>query len=267
MGTKRKVLAGVGVVAVLIIVGAVVVYSKAVSDVPDADAPMTTKQVDNTRGLRFCEVFLIGGNAITKDLKVACYNSTALNYDVSKDPHNSCPDELVNRLQMEKYKKEYKVLATYLNKQRFWLFDSFKVPTGPMKDFDGLKGYFMGLGHIPKDVDASKPGFLTYHKSPVEKKTELTFSRGKPVFIIDDENGKPWVMKSYRDAYGQTLESLPSLGERYKKLPAGWKFRVVVPERDLVIAPGKAGVTSLVFQDEFENTFDYVGDGSANFMP
>ncbi len=267
MGTKRKALAAVGIVGLLAIVAAVVVYPRVVSGVPDADAPMTIKQVDNTRGLRFCEVFLIGGNAITKDLKASCYNTTGLNYEVSKDPLNSCPDELVNRLQLEKYKKDYKVLATYLNKQRFWVFDSFKVPNGPLKDFDGLKGYFMGLGIIPKDADVSKPGWLTYRKSPVEKKTELTFSKGKPIFIIDDENGKPWVMKAYRDAYDQTLENLATLGERYKRLPAGWKFRVVMLDRDLVIAPGQAGVISQIFQDEFENTFDYVGDGSSNFQP
>jgi len=264
---RNKTILIVGVAALLVIAAGIVLYSKVVSDCPDADAPMTTKQIDNTRGLRFCEVFLIGGNAITKDLKASCYNTTGLNYDVSKDPLNSCPDELVNRLQMDKYKKDYKVLATYLNKQRFWVFDSFKVPTGPMKDFDGLKGYFMGLGIIPKDADVSKPGWLTYRKSPVHKKTELTFSKGKPIFIIDDENGKPWVMKAYRDSYGQNLENLHTLGQRYQKLPAGWKFRVVVLDRDLVIAPGKADVISQIFQDEFENTFDYVGDGSSNFQP
>ena len=248
-------------------VAGIVIYPKVVTDVPDADAASTIKQFENTRGLRFCEVFLIGGNAITKDLKASAYNSTGLNYDISKDPLNSCPDELVNRLDLEKYKKEYKVLATYLNRQRFWVFDIIKVPLGPVKDFDGLKGYWMGLGIIPKDADVSKPGWLTYRKSPVEKKTELTYFKGKPIFIIDDENAKPWVMKAYRDSYGQTLESLHTLGQRYKRLPAGWKFRVVVLDRDLVIAPGKAGVTSLIFQDEFENTFDYVGDGSSNFVP
>ena len=66
---------------------------------------------------------------------------------------------------------------------------------------------------------------------------------------------------------GQNLENLHTLGQRYQKLPAGWKFRVVVLDRDLVIAPGKADVISQIFQDEFENTFDYVGDGSSNFQP
>ena len=217
METKKKVVWAVGIVALLLVVAGIVIYPKVVTDVPDADAASTIKQFENTRGLRFCEVFLIGGNAITKDLKASAYNSTGLNYDISKDPLNSCPDELVNRLDLEKYKKEYKVLATYLNRQRFWVFDIIKVPLGPVKDFDGLKGYWMGLGIIPKDADVSKPGWLTYRKSPVEKKTELTFFKGKPIFIIDDENAKPWVMKAYRDSYGQTLESPPHTGPKVQE--------------------------------------------------
>ena len=74
-------------------------------------------------------------------------------------------------------------------------------------------------------------------------------------------------MKAFRDSYGQTYESLGTLGERYKQLPAGWKFRVAELDRELVLAPTKAGGTATVMQDEFENTFDYLGDGTANFLP
>ena len=136
-----------------------------------------------------------------------------------------------------------------------------------MREFNGLKGYWMGLGLIPKDADVKKPGWLTYRKSPIERKTEITFRKGTPVFILDDPEGKPWVMKAYRDSYGQTYDSLSTLGERYKRLPAGWKFRVAELDRDLVLAPTKAGGTATVMQDEFENTFDYLGDGTANFLP
>ena len=74
-------------------------------------------------------------------------------------------------------------------------------------------------------------------------------------------------MKAFRDSYGQTYETLSKLGERYKKLPARWKFRVVTLDRDLVLAPTKAGGTATIMQDEFENTFDYLGDGTASFLP
>ena len=74
-------------------------------------------------------------------------------------------------------------------------------------------------------------------------------------------------MKAYRDSYGQTYDSLSTLGEKYQRLPAGWKFRVAELDRDLILSPTKAGGTATVMQDEFENTFDYLGDGTANYLP
>jgi hypothetical protein len=72
-------------------------------------------------------------------------------------------------------------------------------------------------------------------------------------------------MKAFRDSYGQTYESLYNLGERYKELPAGYDFRVAVLDRDLILKP--TGSIATVMQDEFENTYDYLGDGSSNFTP
>ena len=233
--------------------------------VPDEGAATSVKEFDRVRGLRFCEVFLIGGNAITKNLKAAVYNTTGLNY--RDDPLNSCPDELVDHLDLDAYKHQYNVLAVYLNKPRFWVYDHLMVPVGPVRDFNGLKGYWMGLGLIPKDADVKKPGWLTYRKSPIERKTEIIFREGKLVHILDDPDGKPWVMKAFRDSYDQTYESLATLGDRYQRLPSGWTFRVAKLDRDLVLAPTQAGGTATVMQDEFENTFDYTGDGTASYLP
>ena len=235
------------------------------SKVPDEGCTTTVKEFDNVRRLRFCEVFLIGGNGITKNLRVAVYNTTGLNY--RDDPLDSCPDALVNGLDLDAYKEQYKVLAVYLNQPRFWIYDHLQVPVGPVREFSGLKGYWMGLGHIPKGVDPKEKGWLTYRKSQIERKTAITFRQGKPVFILDDPDGKPWVMKAFRDSYGQTYESLGALGERYEQLPAGWKFRVAELDRDLALSPTKAGGTATIMQDEFENTYDYLGDGTASFLP
>jgi hypothetical protein len=40
---------------------------------------------------------------------------------------------------------------------------------------------------------------------------------------------------------------------------------VKVLEKDLVLKP--TGGLATVMQDEFENTFDYLGDGSPNYVP
>ena len=58
------------------------------------------------------------------------------------------------------------MLAVYLNKPRFWVYDHLKVPVGPVREFNGLKGYWMGLGLIPKDANVKNPGWLTYQEDP-----------------------------------------------------------------------------------------------------
>ena len=72
-------------------------------------------------------------------------------------------------------------------------------------------------------------------------------------------------MKTYRDAHGQTYDNLKDLASRYNSLPEGYSFRVKTLEKDLVLKP--TGDKATVTQDEFENTFDFLGDGSANYIP
>ncbi len=54
----------------------------------------------------------------------------------------------------------------------------------------------------------------------------------------------------------QTYESLKDLDGRLK-LAAGWKFRTLVLERDLVLTPDNGAV--MITQDELGNTYDRVG--------
>ncbi len=62
---KKKIII-LGIVSIIVVVAGIL-YTKMTSPVPDADAPTTWMKFENTRGMRFCEVFLIGGNAITKE--------------------------------------------------------------------------------------------------------------------------------------------------------------------------------------------------------
>jgi hypothetical protein len=51
----------------------------------------------------------------------------------------------------------------------------------------------------------------------------MSFERGKPVFILEDPRGNPWVMQAYSLIADPNLiyDSLASLGTRLK-LPPGW---------------------------------------------
>lgn len=152
----------------------------------------------------------------------------------------------------------------YYNKPRSWILDKISLPVGAKRNFDGMEWYWMASSHMPVKTEI-KPGFLTYKHVPVERKSTFIFRAGKPVFLMNDSDGNVWVMKTYRNDYGQTYENLKDLGSRYKKLPEGYRFRVVTLEKDLVLKPTEG--TATVMQDEFENTFDFLGDGSSNYIP
>lgn len=215
---------------------------------------------DDLRDARFCEIFFIKTKGDMYELHV--YNPTGLN-DMATT-HDSCPDNLVSKIDFTGQKEHYSLDAIYFNKPRYWIGDQLKVPVGAIRSIDGMDWYWMAASHMPTSVKM-EPGFLTYKRAPVERKTQLTFRAGKPVFLLDDPDGKVWVMKSYRDDHGQSHESLKDLGSRYENLPEGYSFRVETLEKDLVLRPTEG--TATVMQDEFENTFDYLGDGSSNYVP
>ena len=152
----------------------------------------------------------------------------------------------------------------YYNKPRHWVCDDIDIPAGARRNIGGMEWYWMAASRMPASVEM-KPGFLTYKHVPVERKSTIVFRAGKPVFLMDDPDGKTWVMKTYRDAHGQNYENIKDLASRYKSLPEGYSFRTKTLEKDLVLKPTTGKAT--VMQDEFENTFDYLGDGSANYIP
>ena len=219
-----------------------------------------TMNFDNARGARFCELFFIKVKGDMKELHV--YNPTGLNN--MAETHDSCPDTMVNKIDMEGLEQHFRLDGIYYNKPRYWILDKITLPVGAKRNFDGMEWYWMASSHMPAETEM-KPGFLTYKRVPVERKSTLVFRAGKPVFLLDDPEGKVWVMKTYRDAHGQSYDTLKDLASRYESLPEGYSFRVKVLEKDLVLKP--TGGLATVMQDEFENTFDYLGDGSPNYVP
>ncbi len=79
MGMSKNIKWAVGIVAAIIAVAAIVVYPKLVVTLPNDGADAKPFTFKDTRGHRYTEMFLIGGNAITKDLKANVYNTWGLN--------------------------------------------------------------------------------------------------------------------------------------------------------------------------------------------
>jgi hypothetical protein len=51
----------------------------------------------------------------------------------------------------------------------------------------------------------------------------------------------------------------------FKKLPAGWKFRIKTLDKDLVERPANGVAT--IMPDEFFNVYDQTGPGMTNYKP
>ena len=94
--------------ALLLVIGAIVVYSKAVSPKPDDKANAKLMTFENLLGAQYTEVLVVWGNAITKDLTAGVYNTVGLNNPDSTG--NTSPDAMVAKLDLEKIKTDNKAL-------------------------------------------------------------------------------------------------------------------------------------------------------------
>ncbi len=144
--------------------------------------------------------------------------------------------------------------------------DWIELPVGAERNFDGLKARWMGQVKLPKDIDLKKKGSSAYKPTTVARKSQMGFVKGKPVFILDDPEGNPWVMQAYSLIVDPNLtyDALASLGSKLK-LPPGWKFRVKVLDEDLTIRAVN-GIAHIM-QDDLENIYDLCGGGSSNYKP
>jgi hypothetical protein len=87
---------------------------------------------------------------------------------------------------------------------------------------------------------------VAYKTITGQRDTQFGTNNGSQAFILDDEDGNSWVMKSASLIVdpSQAYESLKDLSGRLQP-PHGWKFRTVVLQQDLVLTPdsGAAHIT------------------------
>jgi len=83
----------------------------------------------------------------------------------------------------------------------------------------------------------------------------MGFDKGKPIFILDDPDGMPWVMQAYSLVVDPNLtyNDLQTLDKKLK-LPPGWKYRVKVLDQDLGI--GAIDGVAHIVQDDLEGTYN-----------
>jgi hypothetical protein len=231
---------------------------------PKDGADAAVMRFDNLRAMRYCEVFLIGGDPLTDDLQAAFYNTTGLNN--AGDPRDTCPQPLWDKVDAQALKKEYHMLGVFKNGPRHWAMDWIELPVGAARSFDGLQARWMGHVQLPKGVKLGKKGGSAYKPTTVTRSSVMGFAKGKPVFILDDPDGTPWVMQAYSLIVDPNLayDDLKALGQKLN-LPPGWKFRTTVLDRDLTIRAVNG--TARIVQDDLENTYDACFDSACSHRP
>ncbi len=225
----------------------------ACAKLPDDGAGAVVKRFDDLRAVRYCEVFLIGGDAVTKNLQAAFYNTTDLNIEAS--PRDTCPAAIWDKVDPEALQKQYRVLDVFKNGPRYWAVDWIELPVGTQRDFDGVQARWMGKVRLPKGINLKVKGSSAYKPTTVVRKSKMGILKGQPVFIIESPDGMPWVMQAYSRIVDPklTYADLQAL-DRKLKLAPGWKYRVKVLDADLEIH-AISGVARIV-QDDLENTYD-----------
>jgi hypothetical protein len=218
---------------------------------------------DDLRGVIYCEVWLFR-NTANGQIAGVYYNTSALNN--SADKKNTCPAAMWDKVTVPSLEAGFDILAAYKNGPRGWTMDSITLPVGPVVAFDGLETRWMGQGLLPKGVSLAGAHMAPYSPLQSHRKSSMTFKKGKPVFILDDPQGTPWVMQAFGQLVDTSLtyDTLKDLGSKLKP-PPGWKFRVAVLDRDLTISTPKG--YNWIVQDELQNTYDACKEGACNFKP
>lgn len=231
---------------------------------PDDGLTATLTRFDGLRALRFCELLLIGGDALAQDLHAAIYNTTDLNGGANQ--RDTCPATLWDKVDTGALRQHYEVLTVYKSGPRYWTLDWLELPVGMERDFDGLQARWMGEGGVPKGFAGSEEGTGAYKSIRVAHRSAMGIAKGAPVFFLESPDGTPWVMDSYagtRDP-GLAYGDLEGLGDRLK-LPPGWAYRVKILDKHLTIRSVEGHVR--ILQDDLENSYVACFETACSYTP
>ena len=213
---------------------------------------------------QFCEVAPIIGTSM-QNAVANFYNPTGIDH---------CTPEDFEKIvaQKDKIIKETGAMDVFLNPSRHWTWDEFYVnEVGEERTFGPVK--FVWMAVIPYEPMTKAVGESSYNPKQIQRKTGYVYKKGSKVYLIDipeSDGGGVMVMQSWTPYVlnDMTADKLKDLGSRFKKLPAGWKFRTKILDRDLTVEPPAPKHLAWVTMDEFKNTYEVCGrDEACNYVP
>jgi hypothetical protein len=222
------------------------------------------KHIENSHLMRFSEIFLAAIDPSTGDIVAQCYGTYA-NPDIPEDK-DTAPQAKVAALNMDEIKSQYGVLGASLNGPKLWIPDSFDIDVGVMRKFGSLTAPWTAQLNLGRNINVNK--VEPYQPTTIARKSAITWNKGTKVIILDDAAGNAWIMKGFQLGLEpkQTYDEFMATGaDNFKKLPQGWKARVVTLQEDNHEVP-ENGVAWIV-ADEFFNVYDKTGPGMSNSKP
>jgi hypothetical protein len=218
----------------------------------------------NMHRMRYIEMFLAGIDPSTGDILAECYGTYA-NPDIPANM-DSAPQALVERLNMNEIKEKYGVLAASLNGPKLSIADWWEIDVGAVRQFGDFNIPWTAQLSLGKNVDVNnvKP----YESKTIARKSAVNWNKGTTVMVLDDPAGNVWIMKGFQlglkpqKTYDEFMAAGPA---NFKKLPPGWKARVVTLEQDNLETP--EGGVATILSDEFFNVYDKTGPGMSNYKP
>jgi hypothetical protein len=232
-----------------------------------AGAPQTT--MNNLRGMRYCEIsFICGAGAGNASM----YNTAELNKQpsVGGGPLDTCPEALWVNISESAMATQYNVPGVWKNGPRFWTLDTETLPQGKELNFNGLNAKWFAYPGYPANIQTAGITSGSYVVTKVQRDSSMSFYADRPIFILTDPNGTPYVMQAAAMIVNPNLtyQDLFTLNTQLKN-PPGWTYKTKVINQTLTIVPinGVATIT----QDSLGNSYDACytenGQSTCNFMP
>lgn len=168
------------------------------------------------RNMRFGEIL------VARRSGVQVYNTTGL---------NDCPANLWDALDPKKLAKEWDALKVVKNGPHFWMMDEQTMSCGDTATFADLEARWVAA--VSFSIVKAQTGGHPYTIFMPKKTQRMVYYKGKPVYELVDPDGNEYVMQAHDAEF--PIESLATLGEKLKKLPAGWKYQTRILTENLVL--------------------------------
>ena len=226
-------------------------------------------EIENWRGKAFYEILFMNRQADGSGVGFY-HNSLGLDLEAS----NEEMDARFRALDADTLMKEYGGDGVIFNGPRRLVANSITGiiawDGGKQKVIGTVPYRILGLFETP-DLDKAATGELpAYHVLTSKRTNSFRFNAGETVYELITPEGAVYTMfsLSLRIDPNNTIENLPTLGDRLKNLPEGWKFRSRKLDKEMILTSTvDSEPPNTIVLDEFVGNYQYNAEASQQTSP